>query len=397
MKAFSFEGKGFEYFKIWVVNILLTIITLGLYYPWAKVRNKRYIYGNSTLEGRNFDYHATGKQIFLSYLIAMALLLVYVIIQNVSPTGSLVIFVVFIGALPWIIWRSLMFNMRVTSFSNVRFSFNGALGGAYINYMLLPILFFLSLYGLPIAAAIIIPMFADSIGVLGGFIIAVIFIAGIALALYMYALLKNKNTSYVINSSSYGQGQFAAKLNTIEFLKIQLKTLGLFLAGMLAYMIAVAVVATLAGLSESMLSLAGSLDDPEAMGNAMDAGLIGFAVGFVYIGLIAISILVFSYSYSRQRAYILSNTMLDSKIDLASTLRARPLAFVSLTNFLAIVFSLGLAIPWATVRMTRFVLEHTQIDTSLGFDEYLTQQQQEQSALGDQLGDAFDVDVGIGF
>ena len=42
MKALSFNGSGMEYFKIWIVNVLLTIITLGLYHPWAKVRNHRY-------------------------------------------------------------------------------------------------------------------------------------------------------------------------------------------------------------------------------------------------------------------------------------------------------------------------------------------------------------------
>ncbi|MBT8112324.1 MAG: DUF898 domain-containing protein, partial [Gammaproteobacteria bacterium] len=102
MKALSFAGSGFEYFKIWIVNILLTIVTLGLYYPWAKVRNRRYFAANSNLEGRNFEYHATGKQLFIGYLIAMAIFIVFVIIQNVSPIGSLIVALLFILALPWI-------------------------------------------------------------------------------------------------------------------------------------------------------------------------------------------------------------------------------------------------------------------------------------------------------
>ena len=64
MRVLSFGGSGFEYFKIWIVNILLTILTLGLYYPWAKVRKNRYFYGNTSLDERNFEYHATGKQLF---------------------------------------------------------------------------------------------------------------------------------------------------------------------------------------------------------------------------------------------------------------------------------------------------------------------------------------------
>ena len=145
MQALNFEGKGFEYFKIWIVNILLTIVTVGIYYPWAKVRNRRYLYANSTLDGRNFDYHATGKQLFVGYKISMVLLIAYIGLQNTLPTVSGIIAIIFILALPWIIWRSLMFNMRVTSFSNVLFSFNGELKGSYFNFMLLPILFFVCL------------------------------------------------------------------------------------------------------------------------------------------------------------------------------------------------------------------------------------------------------------
>jgi len=92
---------------------LLTIVTLGLYYPWAKVRNHRYFYGNTTLEGKNFEYHATGKQLFLGYLVAMVLFIIYVIISEVSPIGGLVIIAILFVAIPWLIWRSLMFSMRI--------------------------------------------------------------------------------------------------------------------------------------------------------------------------------------------------------------------------------------------------------------------------------------------
>lgn len=101
MQAVKFEGNGTEYFKIWIVNILLTILTIGLYYPWAKVRNKRYFYANTTLEGRSFEYHATGRQLLVGYLIAMTLLIVYIGTQKVSPIGSLIVLLVFFAGLPW--------------------------------------------------------------------------------------------------------------------------------------------------------------------------------------------------------------------------------------------------------------------------------------------------------
>ncbi len=39
---FEFTGDGREYFRIWIVNVSLTVITLGIYSAWAKVRRMRY-------------------------------------------------------------------------------------------------------------------------------------------------------------------------------------------------------------------------------------------------------------------------------------------------------------------------------------------------------------------
>lgn len=72
----SFSGNAKEYFGIWIVNILLTIVTIGIYSAWAKVRRKRYFNGNTVLAGRAFGYHATGGQIFKGRLIAFAFIVI---------------------------------------------------------------------------------------------------------------------------------------------------------------------------------------------------------------------------------------------------------------------------------------------------------------------------------
>ena len=40
----EFRGDPKEYFRIWIVNLALTILTLGIYSAWAKVRKQRYFY-----------------------------------------------------------------------------------------------------------------------------------------------------------------------------------------------------------------------------------------------------------------------------------------------------------------------------------------------------------------
>lgn len=67
--SFVFTGKGGEYFLICLVNFLLTIITLGIYGPWALIKCRRYIYQHVTLKGQPFSYKGTGGAIFVSMLL----------------------------------------------------------------------------------------------------------------------------------------------------------------------------------------------------------------------------------------------------------------------------------------------------------------------------------------
>ncbi len=395
MKSLNFTGSGFEYFKIWIVNILLTIVTIGLYYPWAKVRNRRYFYANSTLDGRNFEYHATGKQLFLGYLIAMGLFIAYIVLQNISPILSGLALLIFFLGLPWIIWRSFKFNMRMTSFSNVRFGFENGLGGAYINYLLLPILLILVVYGIPIAAFI---FGMQNMGMMGGTPILILgLIVGLILALFLFSYMKKRHTTYAIDGYRYGQGVFSTDVKTNAFLWILLKTIGISFLATLGLSVLMAVLASVTGLAGTLLEMNLDLEDPETMAGIFQSGGIIGIIGLVYLGFILMTMLVIAYYMTRAREYIYDNSNLDEKITFASTLKAWPLAWVMITNFLLIIITLGLGMPWAKVRMARLFLENTQVDTSMGIDSYLTQRQGEQSSLGEQIGDAFDVDVGVGF
>jgi len=387
MKALSFEGSGMEYFKIWIVNVLLTIVTLGLYYPWAKVRNNRYFYANSTLEGRNFEYHATGKQLFIGYLIAMALFIAYVVIQQVSPAGSGIVALLFILALPWIIWRSMKFSMRMTSFSNVRFGFVGKLSGSYINFLVLPILLFLALYGGPILAFI---------ASFGAVINTILVLAFLALAFLIYAYMRKRNVSYMINGSRYGQGEFITTVETKKFAIILVKVIGLSILTFVGIFALIGAILFFTVGMEGLTAMKDMHGDPGAMQEVMGGGMIG-VIGLIYLLFIIGMMLIMAYSMTRQRTYTYENTTLDEKITFKSTLKAKPLAFVMVTNLFAIIFTLGLALPWAKVRIARLMLENTQVSTDEGFDAYITQKVKEGSALGDQIGDAFDVDVGLGF
>ncbi len=84
----EFRGSAGEYFGIWIVNILLTIITVGIYSAWAKVRRNRYFYGNSYVDGHSFDYHAKGLQIFIGRAIVFGYIIAYNVLLTVSPIAA---------------------------------------------------------------------------------------------------------------------------------------------------------------------------------------------------------------------------------------------------------------------------------------------------------------------
>jgi len=394
VRQLHFEGSGFEYFKIWIVNILLIIITLGVYYPWAKVRNQRYFYANTTLESRNFEYHATGKQLFLGYIMAMALLLVLSIVQNISPLGAVGTFLLLSLIIPWIIWRSLMFTIRMSSFSNVRFRFVGSLKGAYVNFMLLPGALFLCLYGAPGLAFLLLFTLPDSIGIGLGVLILAYASTFTALALYLGALIKNKNTSYVVNGYRFGQGQFNTTLETHKFAKILIKTIGIGFLMLISIVIFTLIMMALTGGLAGLLSLVSG--DSEAIKVLFSGPNINSGLGLSYIAVLLSSFIVVAYFQAHVRQYVFDNTLLNENVSFSSSLTTRALAWLMISNFVLLVMTLGLATPWAKVRRAQLILKNTLVDVESGFDGFITQQQEQQSALGEQVGDAFDIDIAMG-
>ncbi len=373
MEALRFTGTGSEYFKIWIVNVLLTIITLGIYYPWAKVRNRRYFYANTNLADRNFEYHATGKQLLLGFLIGLVLFVIYNIVTQVAPQFAVVFMALFMLILPWLIWRSVMFNMKVTSFSNVHFSFRGKLKTSYKIFLGYPLLVIIFIIILGIVASIAIPqlhietMENPTILIIGSIILGFL---SMLVYVFIIAIIQKKSKEYIIGNSFYGQGEFSIKLETKKFLTIYAKAIGLVLIPLVVM-----------GL--------GTL--------GMGAGGVEILFVIGYLGFMVSFLLVGAYIVSRTRAYIYENTLLDNRVSFKSTLGARALAWVMFTNFLMIIVTIGFAMPWAKVRMARLMLENTLVDTSVGFDDYITQEQERGGAIGEQIGEVFDVDIDVGF
>ena len=392
MKQIQFKGSGTEYFKIWIVNVLLCIVTIGIYYPWAKVRTRRYFYANTEYADRYFDYHATGKQLFFGYLIGVLILIAIQIINTVIPVAGFILPVILFAFIPWIIWRSLKFNMRMTSFSNVRFSFKGNLKSAYIIYMLIPVL------GYAVVALLVfgsfIPMVSLNEGANTSFaftLFAVGIIAALAIGVFIAGLFTKKAAEYQISQTKFGQGNFFINIKTEKFIKIQLKKMLIIIGFLLLLSILSGLL--FASTMSSGLDLENISNDIEGAG-ANPLFIVGFI--FVYVGFISTFLFATAYSFSRQRQYLFENTTLDKGITFRSTVGAKRYFYVLLTNMLMVLFTIGLALPWAKVRVARYLADNSWIEASdIDINSYLTQKQEEQSALGEEIGDVLDIDIDI--
>lgn len=91
-----YEGKSGAVFKIWLRNLFFTILTIGLYRPWAKTRMRRYIYSHFTFIGERFQYTGTGRELFIAnvkvfgtlFLVAIAIE-VFLRTQSKALSGGL--------------------------------------------------------------------------------------------------------------------------------------------------------------------------------------------------------------------------------------------------------------------------------------------------------------------
>lgn len=374
--AIEFKGSGLEYFKIWIVNLILSILTLGIYSAWATVRKKRYMYGNTLLDGSSFEYHASPITILKGRLIAIALFVVYVVFSQISPEAAIIFLPILVVMSPWIIWRSIMFNAKVSSFRNVYFGFEGSLGRSYLYFLIIP--FLLPFLLLPLVGSSILTIFSGNFE--ESFIIMLV--VGYLAFILLIPFIKKITMDYYINNHRYGQGEFSTALLTSKFYKIY----GLFVLVVIGVIVVTLIIIGI---------FIGSIDAVFEQG--LSPEVVPLVIFVVYLLLFIVMFWSKAYLAVWVRNYVYANTQLDNEIQLGSNLEIMPLFWIYLGNFLLILFTLGLAYPWAVIRVTKYMAETINVANTENLDQFISQQQERQSALGDEMGDAFDVDAGLDF
>jgi len=132
----TFHGSGATLFGIHVVNVLLTLVTLGIYYFWGKTRIRRYIFGESAFERERFAYHGTARELILGFVKAFLVFFVPIIVLTVvrdvldvepviKGAAAISISLLFLMFIPVAMVGARRYRLSRTSWRGIRFSFRG--------------------------------------------------------------------------------------------------------------------------------------------------------------------------------------------------------------------------------------------------------------------------------
>jgi uncharacterized membrane protein YjgN (DUF898 family) len=132
----SFHGSGGTLLGIHAVNVLLILLTLGVYYFWAKTRVRRYLFSQTELAGDRFAYHGTGRELLLGFFKAFLVFLLPLLVLgairdwpgldvNIKGVAAFLGSVLFFIFVPVAMVGARRYRLSRTSWRGIRFSFRG--------------------------------------------------------------------------------------------------------------------------------------------------------------------------------------------------------------------------------------------------------------------------------
>jgi uncharacterized membrane protein YjgN (DUF898 family) len=137
----EFHGSGKDFFAVTIVNWILTIITLGFYYPWAKAKKLEFLYNSTSLNGDSVSFHGTGKEMFKGFIKAILIfltlygLLFLFLYLNLAVIGILLFYLGFLAIFPLAIHGSYRYRMSRTSWRGIRFGYRGNKKELTVNFL----------------------------------------------------------------------------------------------------------------------------------------------------------------------------------------------------------------------------------------------------------------------
>ena len=333
-----FTGKASDFFEIWCVNIALTVVTLGVYSAWAKVRQTRYFLGHTIVLGDRLEYHATGLTILKGRLIAFAVVAGLSALGAASATAQAVVALALLPVLPWVIDSALRFRARNTSWRTVRFDWRGDYWGTAKIYLLWPL-------------------------------------AAVATLGLLFPVAARAQREYLARNHTFGNEPFSASTPVWPYYR----------AGMAAFLLGVGAVAVPVGLSFAIVFAIGDRDF-FYQGHHVLAPVLAVAV--VY----GLPILYFRI---RARNIVVGALRLGRVAEFRADLNPWRVLWIVVSNVFATVLSLFLLYPWARIRAYRYQAERIAVVPLVDDAAFADAQARSDRAFGEEFGEFEGVEIGL--
>ena len=368
-----FTGSGSEYFRIWIVNLLLCIVTLSLYRPWAKVRRLRYFYANTLVDGHAFDFHGNPKKMLRGYLLVGLMLISYSAAGRFSAMAALVALVILAVLWPALLRASMQFRLANTSWRGLRLRFTGTLAGAYAGM--------LPLFIPALALGLLRFEIPDPAHPTMLYLKHVYAVMGLSLlvAPLMWWLFKRYQHDH------YALGQWETKLTAGvgSAYGLSFRVLGVSILSW----IVVVILAVIGGFVFGGVATATGLMQNKILSIAL-------IVVLVLIGYMLALMVPVPYAISRAQNLIWNHTRCD-EVSFHSNLSFEGMVKLTIKNWLLMLVTLGFYYPFASISFYRLRIESVTPQLSGNLDRLQAQAAGAGDASGDAAGDLFGIDIGL--
>ena len=333
---FLFTGDTGDYFRIWIVNACLSLVTLGIWSAWAKVRTTQYLRAHTTLDGFPFTYDANPVAILRGRILAVVFVGAWTGLGYVAPLAQFLLLVPAAFIVPWLITASLRFNARVTTYRNVGFSFRGSYGDAFGYFIIAPVLSVFTLY-------LLIPW--------------VVF----------------RQRAWQADKTAWGDLRLSLRAKTADFYAAHLPAI---------IMIAVAFVAFMAVVG--MIAAGGEANE------SLPAGA-WVAIAILYACVLFATLV----THGAVTRVTLDNLWIGDNARVSCRLDPLRYAGILATNAICSLVTLGLLYPWGEIRRLRYLAAATSVSGLEAFDGVTGTRAAAGSAAGEEIADAFDIELGF--
>lgn len=353
----QFTGRGAEYFRIWVVNLLLTLLTLGVYSAWAKVRKARWFARHTHLMGDAFDYHGDPLRILLGRVMGLVLLLGYSYAFLWSTTAGLLMFGLLYAAGPLLFASAQRFRLGNTSWRGLRFGFDAPWQAVY--RVCLPLLMLWTISTLVIELKL-------------GDAAMWISLAFTALGLpWAHARLKQLQHVH----ARYGEQGFSFAPAQARFYGVYAGALGLLLLGALLAFLIISMVAVLGGAQWAKDGVFRIL---------LPMGLV-----------LMLWLTVWPYFAARIQGIVWAHTRIGD-IEFSSEMEAGTLWRLALKQTLLVLLTVGLYWPFAAVALARYRVQAIALHARQPLEDVAiaAAAASDKGAAGEGSADLFGLDLG---